>query len=242
MVKIGVNIEMENSKFSTTVGKGVKILLEVALIIACFFIAEAPVLAEIPNFKWDTLAHANLLKHTLILLGTTVFSFAVLYFVYKRINDDFRVANDKAGVKRGLLITLLTLAPIYVIADIISYYGHVTDADLQFEYGSNLLLIFIICAAIVSPIMEELLFQGIIQGGLFKKLNPAVAIIITAGLFSLVHGNIDNLLKCLVIFIQGLSYAYIYYKTKDIRFAILGHGLNNFLAIMETLMLIKLGL
>ena len=45
-----------------------------------------------------------------------------------------------------------------------------------------------------------------------------------------------------MIFIQGLSYAYIYYKTKDIRFAILGHGLNNFLAIMETLMLIKLGL
>ena len=233
---------MDNSNFLTKVGKGGKILLEVALIVVCFFIAQAPVSAEIPNFKGDTLAHVDLFKHSLALLGTTIFAFAVLYSFYKWINDDFRLAKDKAGMKRGVLITFLTFAPVYVLADIITYFGHITDADLQFEYSSNLFPIFVICFVVVSPIMEELLFQGIIQGGLLKKLNPYVAIIITSGLFSLAHGNNDNLLKCLVLFILCLSYAYIYYKTKDIRFAILGHSLNNLLVIMETLMLIKLGL
>ena len=71
----------------------------------------------------------------------------------------------------------------------------------------NLLLI-----AITPAIGEELLFRGVIQGGLQKKLsNPHVAILIASILFSAFHMQFEGFLPRMVL---GMVLGYSFYLSK----------------------------
>lgn len=84
-----------------------------------------------------------------------------------------------------------------------------------------------ISMVIAAPILEELIFRGIILDGLLKSYSPVKSIIISSLLFGIVHLNPWQFISAMII---GVFSGWIYYKTKKISLSILIHMVNNGLA------------
>lgn len=92
------------------------------------------------------------------------------------------------------------------------------------DYLINLLLI-----AIIPAIGEELLFRGVIQQEIIKKIRkPIIGIFITALLFAAVHLQIEGFPPKFLI---GLILGYAYYTTQNIWIPIALHFFNNGLLV-----------
>jgi uncharacterized protein len=85
--------------------------------------------------------------------------------------------------------------------------------------------------AIAAPLVEELLFRGLLQNALAKHLPIWGAIILSSFLFSLVHLQpyaIPGLMSL------GIAFGYLYHRTGSLRTNILLHMANNALALTLT--------
>ena len=81
-----------------------------------------------------------------------------------------------------------------------------------------------------APIIEEILFRGIIQKGLINKgVKPQTAIIVSALVFGLVHFNPWQFIGA---FLLGLILGVVYFKTKSLLMPILLHFFNNTIAVI----------
>jgi uncharacterized protein len=88
---------------------------------------------------------------------------------------------------------------------------------------------FFFMIVIAAPILEELLFRGVILDGLLKNYQSWKAIGFSAFLFALVHGNLAQGIGAFVI---GLLIGWIYWKTQSIIPGIIVHFLNNLIAFI----------
>lgn len=85
-------------------------------------------------------------------------------------------------------------------------------------------------AAIGAPLIEEILFRGIVFRSL-RKISPAwVSILISAVLFGAYHLNI---VQVVYTTLMGIVTGIIYEKKKNLIFPIMAHFANNFLAAVE---------
>ena len=79
-----------------------------------------------------------------------------------------------------------------------------------------------------APIIEEILFRGIIQKGMINNgVKPRNAIIISALVFGLVHFNPWQFIGA---FLLGLVLGVVFFKTKSLLMPILLHFFNNTIA------------
>ena len=85
----------------------------------------------------------------------------------------------------------------------------------------------LLAAGILVPLLEELLFRGIIFSLLEKIKKGWFAVIVSALLFALAH---ISPVQIVYTFIMGLISGLIYYKTKDLRWTILMHMVINILS------------
>ncbi len=90
-------------------------------------------------------------------------------------------------------------------------------------------VIYFVAVAIVPPIIEEFLFRGAILGSLRQKHGDALAVIISAVLFGLMHGNF---IQTPVTFLTGLVLGYLTVKTDSMIPAIILHFVNNAWAVI----------
>ena len=89
----------------------------------------------------------------------------------------------------------------------------------------------IISIAIIGPVLEELLFRGAIQGTLLHFFNkPWVAIVVASLLFGAIHGNPVQIFYATCM---GIGFGWIYYRTGSLLPAIVGHIVNNSLAVIS---------
>jgi len=77
---------------------------------------------------------------------------------------------------------------------------------------------------VAAPILEELIFRGIILDGLLKKYSPTKSILISSVLFGLVHLNPWQFVTGLVI---GIFSGWVYHKTRSLSFSIIIHAAAN---------------
>lgn len=84
--------------------------------------------------------------------------------------------------------------------------------------------------AVVAPIVEELIFRGLILKGLRRNYNSFTAVFISALLFALFH---LNPWQFPATFILGLLLGWIMIRTNNIILSILGHSINNFLVLLS---------
>lgn len=93
-------------------------------------------------------------------------------------------------------------------------------------------LLLILAAGILVPILEELLFRGIIFSMLEKIKKGWFAVVVSAILFAFAH---MNLIQGVYTFIMGLISGFIYLKTKDLRWTILMHMTINTISAFTSL-------
>lgn len=142
------------------------------------------------------------------------------------------------AIKQGILSFLEALPLIFIVTfgwnfliKIWNNFGFVLPLKRQelvdlFTQSDSKLLIYtiIIFATIIAPITEEFIFRGAIYRFLKSKINPLLALSISALVFAWVHYNILSFLPLLLI---GLLLARSYEKTGHILTPIVFHSLFN---------------
>ncbi|MBI9099166.1 MAG: CPBP family intramembrane metalloprotease [Spirochaetaceae bacterium] len=92
------------------------------------------------------------------------------------------------------------------------------------------LLLSLLLIVIIPAVCEEILFRGFILFGLKRHYSPHKSIFISSLLFGLVHLNPWQFLTA---FLLGLIFGWIAVKTESIILPILGHTLNNLMALIS---------
>jgi membrane protease YdiL (CAAX protease family) len=91
-----------------------------------------------------------------------------------------------AGMALLVLFTLMVL-PIRNLAD-----REQQDVVDQLEKaGGAKLAVLVVVAGLLAPVCEELLFRGLLQRALRRRLTPVFAIAITSAVFALAHPLLD---------------------------------------------------
>lgn len=78
--------------------------------------------------------------------------------------------------------------------------------------------------AVIAPVVEELIFRGLLLNGFRRNYNGFVAVFMSALLFSLFHLNPWQMPAT---FILGLLLGWLMLRTNNILVAIIGHSINN---------------
>ncbi|MBQ2442187.1 MAG: CPBP family intramembrane metalloprotease, partial [Ruminococcus sp.] len=94
------------------------------------------------------------------------------------------------------------------------------------------IILNIISVAIVPAFAEEFAYRGLVMGSL-KKYGRAFAVVASAILFSAMHSNTTQIVFTLPV---GLIFGYIDIITDSILPSILLHFMNNFYAILFTIL------
>ena len=82
---------------------------------------------------------------------------------------------------------------------------------------------------IVAPVVEELIFRGVIMHGLMRNYSAAKAIFYSGLLFALFH---MNPWQFPATFVLGVILGWIMLKTRNIGLCIAGHAINNLLVLL----------
>ena len=81
-----------------------------------------------------------------------------------------------------------------------------------------------VVVGLLAPLVEEVVFRGAVLRVLLEKLTPWKAIVVSALLFSLVHGNPAQMPYA---FIGGLLLGWMYWRTGSIIPGMVYHWVNN---------------
>lgn len=93
----------------------------------------------------------------------------------------------------------------------------------------------ILNAVLLAPIVEELLFRGLLLPSLAKWLkSPAMGLAVSSILFGLIHYNVAKTVPALIVF--GVVLGATYLKTRSLVAAILVHALFNAKTILWLLL------
>ncbi len=87
----------------------------------------------------------------------------------------------------------------------------------------------ILAVALVSPLVEELLFREAMIGGLLRmEVRPWLAVLVSSVAFGAIHANPAQIPFA---FIMGLLFGTIYLRTKSVVLTFVLHVINNGLAV-----------
>lgn len=84
---------------------------------------------------------------------------------------------------------------------------------------------------ILAPIAEELIFRGMLQKSLSRRLPIWASIGIAAAVFSAMHGDINSAPALMVI---GAIFGLLYHLTGSLRVTIVAHLANNLFAMLAS--------
>lgn len=167
-------------------------------------------------------------KSLLIVLIMLIIFIPLLYKVFKKYKtkNNFKIKNIFIPIVFGITISLTYNITLFYVNNLFNFTN-------MFEISSIPIIVQIICSGICGPILEELLFRGIVYNKL-KEFNSSMKSIILASLiFGLFHNNIIN-----AIYAFGVSFIliYLYEKYRTLKAPILMHiALNTTIILMLNL-------
>ncbi|MBE5674642.1 CPBP family intramembrane metalloprotease, partial [Staphylococcus sp. SS35] len=116
--------------------------------------------------------------------------------------------------------------------DNIYLYFHETPKNeqiLEDEIRNMPLYFSILTIAVIPPLLEEIIFRGILIRVIFRK-HLLLGLVVSSLAFASLHES-DTWIGYLPYFYSGLIFGYTYLKTKRLEVPILIHFINNLLAI-----------
>ena len=125
------------------------------------------------------------------------------------------LACGSLGLMGGVVVPIVALIPIPV-----------SDAmqealqDAIGQTGPPTFVYFVIAA----PLLEELVFRGVMLDGLLKRYRPVTAILVSSLLFGIVHLNAPQFVMALVI---GCFLGWVYLRSRSVGACIVIHMSAN---------------
>lgn len=154
--------------------------------------------------------------------------FIIFILIFKHKNLQLNIAE---GFSKNISYLYLIIIPIIYnrLGYFLSGLFYKSQEELNFNLYNEINLV--ISYLILSPIVEEIIFRGIILNDLLSNFkNKIVSIIFTSLLFCLIH--IDgfefyNIVRIIDAFIFSIIISCFYVKTKNIYYAIIFHFIYN---------------
>lgn len=171
----------------------------------------------------------------IVLISFCIF-LPLFYRVYKKNNNSDNKNNMDKIIKFVFLGIILSII-LNIILFISNSYCHFTNMFDEANVGTNL-IILILCNCIIGPILEELLFRGILYNK-FKNFNSmSVSILLTSIVFALFHTGIGAIFYA---FFVGILLNIIYVKDNSLLKCIVVHAIINLSGLLFTNYLLSLG-
>jgi len=146
--------------------------------------------------------------------------------------NKFKIEPKKTNIIKLVLIVIF----LSVGYNILAYYldKYVLLSGL-YNNNSNL-LIGIISTVLIGPIIEELLFRGMIYNELKLKYDIKKSMIITTLLFAISHFTIIQIIYTIIF---GYFLNKVYEKYQNIKYVIILHMISNLVTTFISLFIIK---
>lgn len=159
----------------------------------------------------------------------------LVYFAIKRIALSEVLPFEKAGVIKtaacvffGSAACMLANIPANMVVNIENKFGFSGNMpEMPLTDDRWVLVLYGITIAIIPPIVEELLFRGMILQSL-RKYGNGFAVVASAILFGLYHGNF---VQMVFAFIAGLVMGLVVVRTGSLWTSILIHFINNGISV-----------
>lgn len=174
-------------------------------------------------------------KSSLFLLGmAAVFTIPWIYGMYKKLPV---LKCEKRFQRQTIVKELLLVVGIVAIGvglNVILTHLPIVSGSPGFEKANQTLYaggvfarIFSTCICI--PVLEELLYRGIICGQLSLWYNTITGTVISALLFGMMH---FNMVQFIYAFGMGLVLGLTFSRTKKLWVVMLAHGLTNLVVVL----------
>ncbi|WP_298248358.1 type II CAAX endopeptidase family protein [uncultured Christiangramia sp.] len=168
----------------------------------------------------------RLIIQTFSFLGTMLVVWIFLKYVDKEkfIEIGLKFKNNMKSFWTGFAIGAFIILSGFGILEIL---GEINIQNINFDFKQILISITIF---VLVSLTEEILFRGYVLRNLMYSFNKYIALLISAVLFSLMHGfnpNID-IIGSTNIFLAGILLGITYIHTKNLWFPIALHFSWNF--------------
>ena len=161
------------------------------------------------------------------LIAITIFAFVI--------RSDMRTHPDAASKTslRKVIGAVLAAIGACIAGNLVLESIGIMDDDTSFQLvneviSNSALWIQIVVAVILAPLVEELLFRGII----YRRIDIAYgfwpAALISSLFFGLLHGNLT---QGVYAFFLGMVFAYAYHKTGRLTIPVVMHVIANFVSL-----------
>lgn len=171
-----------------------------------------------------------------------ILPFPILYYLMKKLDSD-RLEKESLSIRTFLLyfcisFTLMIIGNMIGLA-VTSLIGNAIQGDIanpiQTLINSSDIILNLLIISIIGPIFEELFFRKILIDRTIKY-GARVSIILSATLFGLMHGNLNQFFYA---FLLGGFFSYVYIKTGKIIYPILLHICLNMMGSVLSLFVIE---
>lgn len=193
----------------------------------------APMIADDPNVALDKVESLMMQQSGVVSLVTLTFG-ALFVLANRRsrlFREDFRTPDRRALTARVFVccvVLLFTCQVLYSVLDPIVRWIAGQFGYSLYSTGESLAeapddLAMILYAGFLGPVMEEVVYRGVIMRGL-AKYGKVFAIVTSAALFGIFHGDV---VQGIFAFAAGLIFGYVAMEY-GIGWSIVLHIFNNF--------------
>lgn len=206
-----------------------------AVKIAQFVVIKIAVTILSPEMAKTTLASA--------ICAVTYYALAILLIVFVPVIfvKKWKFTREEIGLKELPTWTDIGLSPIFFIvyffvsSFIVSIFAKLPGFDVTTRqdtgFGNSLIgtdrVIAFIILVVVAPIIEEVIFRGILYGKLRAKYSLPLSLIVTSLVFALLHSPAS---VCIDVFVLSVALCFLREITGTVYAGILVHMIKNALA------------
>jgi membrane protease YdiL (CAAX protease family) len=141
---------------------------------------------------------------------------------------DLGLITSRAHLRLGFLAGLASLLVASVVALIVTQITgplSSTAGDIGINQSGIVLVVFVLMAMFGAPIVEEIVFRGMLYGALAKaRINEHLVVVITALVFALFHFEPK---RFFILFVIGIILGEVRRRTGSTSAAIMAHVVNN---------------
>ena len=159
------------------------------------------------------------------LLLSTITAYIILFSIFYKQDFKLLVHSLKEYTKKrdllyGLLLGILIVIVVWLISRILPQPNSANNTSLLVQHNMLIAGVFVI---LIAPVLEEILFRGI--------LVDKVGVVLSSILFSVIHigsGDLYSIIyPAIITFIIGSVLGTAYKKTKSLLLVILAHSIYN---------------
>ncbi len=172
----------------------------------------------------------NIIKNSLqnVLLSQSMIAIpGIIYLIISRQRYTEAVRLKKMGLSNIVLVILfaILISPVMTFVNALSmlYSTNVTTSTMTNITSSVPLLVSLLAIAVLPAVVEESMYRGVFYNE-YRKVNPIGAIFLSAFLFGILHGNLNQFTYA---FFMGIIFALMIEATDSILSTMILHFITN---------------